>query len=767
MSGKFQGRREDHRLLTGGGRFTSDWNFNDQVYAVFLRSDRSHAKLRSIDVSAALEMEGVLTVLTGEDTKAAGFGAAPVLVRYTGKGGTTFPHIHREVIAETRVRYVGQEVALIVATTEAIAHDAAETILVDYEDLPGVVDAEEALKPGAPQLYDHIQNNLVFDFEYGNEATAQEVFDEAAHVTKLVADAPRLVGNPMEPKAAFATFDSATGVYDLYAPSQGITMMRGGLSVGTGIPQDKLRCHAHDVGGGFGVRAEAYSEYCSLLLAAKKVGRPIKWLATRSETFLSDHHGRATKMYGELALDTKGKFLAVRFTWIVNAGGYLSAAGSFINTMPPSTHAINVYTIPVVHGLHRIVVTNTTPTTAYRGAARPNVSYIVERLVDEAAHEMGIDRLELRRRNIIPKEAYPYETPTGSVYDSGDVSGLLEDAVKYSDWRGYSKRLRQSKARGKLRGRALCVFTEPAGTGGSPVEETAIKFTEAGKAILYTVSGPSGQGHETTYPEIVAAVLGINTDDISLRFSDPDGPPLRGDGSIGSRSLMSHGSALHNAAKVVVEKGHELAAKYLEASAHDIDFVDGRYRVKGTDLFVGIQELAKACAGTESSLDTRFSGTQMFSFPTGAHAAEVEIDPDTGVVEIKIYVGVDDCGNVINHELAEGQVQGGIMQGLGQVFGEVCIYSDEGQLVTGSFMDYYMPRAHDIKGLSLYWRPVPAPNNPLGAKGVGEAGTTGAVPTLANAVIDALRPLGINHLDLPLSPSRIWGAIATSKVQSP
>ncbi len=764
MSVKFRGRREDYRLVTGAGRYTSDWNFPDQVYAVFVRANRAHAKLRGIDASAAREMEGVLAVLTGEDTKAAGFGAAPSLVRYPGKGGMVFPKIHREVMAETRVRYVGQEVALVVATTEAIAQDAAESIIVDYDDMDSVVDAEDALKPGAPQLYDHIQNNLVFEFEYGNETAVLEAFSSAAHVTKLVVDAPRIVGNPMEPKAALVTYNPATEVYDLYAPSQGITMMRGGLSVGTGIPQDKLRCHAHDVGGGFGVRAEAYSEYCSLLLAAKKTGRPVKWISTRSETFLSDHHGRAAKMYGELALDTDGKFLAVRFNWVVNAGGYLSGAGPFINTMPPSTHAINVYTIPAVHGVHRIVVTNTTPTTAYRGAARPNVSYIVERLVDEAAREMGIDRLDLRRRNIIPKESYPYSTPTGSVYDSGDVSGLLVDAVKASDWSGYPKRLAESKTRGKMRGRALCVFTEPAGTGGSPVEETAIKFMESGKALLYTVSGPSGQGHETAYPEIVAAVLGIDALDITLRYSDPDGPALRGDGTIGARSLMSHGSALHNAAKVIVEKGHKLAAKHLEVGAQDIDFAEGQYRVKGTDLFVGLQDLAKIYVGTEDTLDTQFTGTQMYSFPTGAHVAEVEVDPETGVVEVQSYVGIDDCGTVINHELAEGQVQGGIMQGLGQVLSEACVYDDEGQLVSGSFMDYCMPRAHDINGLALYWRPVAAPNNPLGAKGVGEAGTTGAVPTLANAVIDALRPFGINHIDLPLSPWRIWEAIKASKL---
>jgi carbon-monoxide dehydrogenase large subunit len=651
----------------------------------------------------------------------------------------------------------------VVATSAAIAQDAAEKIFVDYEDLPVVVDAEEALKPGAPLLYPEIENNLVYDYEYGSKEKTQAAFDQAAHVTRLTVDAPRIIGNPMEPKAGIVTYDADKDVYDLYVPSQGITMMRGGLSVSTGVPEDKLRVHAHDVGGGFGIRGEAYSEYCSLMLAAKKVGRPVKWVSTRSETFVSDHHGRAAKMTGELALDKDGKFLAVRFEWIVNTGGYLSGPGPFINTLPPSMHAVNVYTIPSVYGLHRLAVTNTTPTTAYRGAARPNVSYIVERLVEEAAREMGIDRVELRRKNLIPRDAFPYKTPTGSEYDSGDPPGLLEDVIKYADWQGYEARAQASKARGKLRGRAACVFIEPAGGGGSPVEEVAIKFGESGNPVLYTVSGPSGQGHETTYPEIVGSVLGIAIDDITLRFSDPDGPDLRGDGTIGSRSLMSHGSALVGAAREVVEKGRELAAKHLEVGAQDIEFAEGKYGVKGTDLAVTLQELARIHAGTDNALDTQFAGAQARSFPTGAHVAEVEVDPETGEIDLVSYVGVDDCGNVINHTLAEGQVHGGIMQGLGQVFGEVCIYDTSGQMLTGSFMDYTMPRASELKGLSLYDRPVPAPGNLLGAKGVGEAGTTGSVPTLANAVIDALRPLGINALDLPYTPSRVWNAMKAAR----
>ena len=764
MSGKFHGRREDHRLVTGRGRYTSDWNFPDQVHAHFLRADRGHAEIRGVDVSAALATPGVLAVLTGEDTKAAGFGSAPSLIHYPGKDGMKFINVHREVLAETRVRFVGQEVALIVATSHAIAQDASEKIVIDYHDLPVVVDAEEALKPGAAQLYDHVPNNLVFDFEYGSKEQSDAAFASAAHVTKLVADAPRIIGNPMEPKAALVTYDAAKDVYDLYAPSQGMTMMRGGLSVGTGIPQEKLRVHAHDVGGGFGIRGEAYSEYCSLLLAAKKVGRPVKWVSTRSETHLSDHHGRAAKMFGELALDKDGKFLAVRFHWIVNTGGYLSGPGPFINTLPPSMHAVNVYTIPVVHGLHRVVLTNTTPTTAYRGAARPNVSYIVERLVEEAAREMGIDRVEIRRLNAIPREAFPYKTPTGSVYDSGDPKGLIDDVVRYADWAGYEKRRQESLARGKLRGISCCAFIEPAGGGGSPVEEVAIKFGDSGNPILYTVSGPSGQGHETTYPEIVGQVLGMEADDITLRYSDPDGPVQRGDGTIGSRSLMSHGGALFQAAHEVVKKGRELAAQHLEVGSDDIEFTEGQYRVRGTDLAVGLVELSRIYAKDGvSPLDTLFEGAQQRSFPTGAHVAEVEVDPQTGEVELLSYVGVDDCGNIINHTLAEGQVHGGVMQGLGQVLGEVCIYDQSGQMLTGSFMDYCMPRAADLKGLQLYDRPIPAPGNPLGAKGVGEAGTTGSVPTLANAVMDALRPMGVNHVDFPLTASRIWNAIKNSK----
>ncbi len=764
MSGAFHGRREDFRLVTGQGKYTSDWDFPDQVHAHFLRSDRAHAQLRGLDLAEALASPGVLAILTGEDTKAAGFGPAPALIRFPGKDGMQLRNPHREVLAETRVRFVGQEVALVVAETAAQAQEAAEKIIVDYVDLPAVVDAEEALKPGAPQLYAEIPNNLAFDFEYGSKQKTDAAFAKAAHVTKLALDARRIAGNPMEPKAATVLYDAVKDVYDLYVPSQGLTMMRHGLAVGTKTPEEKLRVHAHDVGGGFGIRGEAYSEYCALMLAAKKVGKPVKWVGTRAETFVSDHHGRGVKLYGELALDAEGAFLGLRIEWVINGGAYLSSPGGFTNTLAPSGSIVSIYRTPVAHGLHRLVLTNTTATTPYRGAARPNVTYLMERLVDEAAIEMKMDRVELRRRNLIPKAAFPYTTPTGAEYDSGDPLGLLDDVLKHADYSGFEARRAQAKARGKLRGVSVCMFVEPAGGGSSPVEETAIQFGASGNPTIYTVSGPSGQGHETVFPEIVAEVFGVKPEHVTLRYSDPDGPPLRGDGTIGSRSLMSHGSSLLLAAREAVKKGRDLAARHLEAGADDIEFSGGRYTVKGTDVSVGILELAKIYAAKgESPLDTLHGLPAPRAFPTGAHIAEVEIDAQTGECELMAYVAVDDAGNIINHTLAEGQVHGGIMQGFGQVFDEVVLYDAGGQMLTGSFMDYCMPRAHELKGMKLYDRPIPAPGNPLGAKGVGEAGVTGAVPTLSCAVMDALRPLGVTHLEFPYTPSRVWNAIQAAK----
>jgi len=754
----FTGRREDPRLLKGEGRYTADWNFPNQLYAVFLRSDRAHARIASINTEAAAAMPGVVRIFTGKDV--AYLKTPPPQVKYPGRGGVHLKVPERPVLARERVRYVGQEVALVVASSAAAAQDSAEAIEVEYEDLPVVVDGAEALKEGAPLLHENVPGNLAFDYEYGNEQAVADAFAKAAHITRLTLDSTRVSGNPMEPKACTAIYDPATEGFDIYASSQGMSLMIPNFAGIWGLPPEKFRLHARDVGGGFGIRSQAYPEYNAVMHAAKVLGRPVKWVGSRFETIVSDHHGRAAQLTGELALDKDGHFIALRHTWICNSGAYLSQAGPLINTLNPSTHAINVYRIPALYGRHRLALTNTTPITAYRGAGRPNVTYLVERLVDEAAREMGIDRIEIRRRNFIPKDAYPYKTPAGSTYDSGNPAGYLDDALRHADWAGAEKRKADARRRGKLYGVGVATFVEPSGGAAGLPEQAAIKFGESGNPSLYVLSGASGQGHETVFADLVAAELGIAPESITVRASDPDGPQLSGVGTIGSRSTMAHGSALVATARVVVKKGLELAAKAMEVAPADVEFSAGQYRVKGTDLSISFREIARRY---HRELDSLEAVPGPLSYPGGAHVAEVEIDPDTGVIEIANYVAVDDCGRVINHTLLEGQTFGGIVQGIGQVLVEHCVYDENGQLLTGTFMDYAMPKADLIKGAKLYDHLVPSPTNLLGAKGAGEAGTTGAIPTLANAVIDALRPLGIHHLDFPYSPSRIWTAIAKAK----
>ncbi|HEY3076781.1 MAG TPA: xanthine dehydrogenase family protein molybdopterin-binding subunit [Burkholderiales bacterium] len=754
MSSSFSGRREDPRLLKGEGRYTADWNFPGQLYGAFLRSDRAHARIAAMNTDAARAMPGVVAVYTGEDVKH--FKTPPAQVKAPGRGGQLIKVPERQILARDRVRYVGQEVALAVASTPAAAQDAAEAIDVQYEELPVVVDGAQALESQAPLLHESVPGNLAFDYVYGDEAAAAEAIAKAAHVTRLTLDSTRVSGNPMEPKACVVVYEPATDSYDVYASSQGMSMMLPNFAAITGTPAERIRLHARDVGGGFGVRSQAYPEYCALMHAAKVLGKPVKWVGSRFETIVSDHHGRAAELRGELALDRDGRFIGLRLDWICNSGAYLSQAGPIINTLNPSTHAINVYRIPALYGRHRLALTNTTPITAYRGAGRPNVSYLIERLVDEAARETGIDRVEIRRRNFIPKEAFPYKTPAGSTYDSGNPPGYLEDALKHSDWAGFAQRKKESERRGKLRGIGCAVFVEPSGGSAGGPEQAAIKFGESGNPSLYVLSGPSGQGHETVFPELVAQEFGIAAESIELHASDPAGPKLIGLGTIGSRSMMAHGSALVATARAAVKKGLALAAKELEVAPADLEFAQGKYRVKGTDLSISFQQVARRY---HRELDSLEGIAGPLSFPGGAHVAEVEIDPDTGVIDIVNYVAVDDCGRVINHVLLEGQTFGGIVQGIGQVLIEHCVYDETGQLLTGSFMDYAMPRPEILTSAKLYEHCVPSPTNLLGAKGAGEAGTTGAIPTLANAVIDALRPLGIHHLDFPYSPARIWQAI--------
>jgi len=754
-----KGRLEDRRLLTGQGRFTSDWNFPNQAYCSFLRSDRAHAEIRAIDTAAALGAPGVLAVLTGKDAAEAGYKSIPTNLAVKDRLGEALKKPPRPVLAQGKVRHVGECVACIVAESPLAAQDAAELIAVEYRDLPSVTVAEKALQPGAPQLHVELPGNLSFDWVAGDEAATGAAFRVADRVVKLALDNQRMIGNPMEPRACAGTYDAATGKYALYACTQGTAGMRGQLVHTMGVPDDKIDVIAEDVGGGFGVRFNMYPEYCAVLLAARKTGRPVKWIGSRSEVFLSDEQGRDVVSTGELALDASGKFLALRFSYVADLGAYLAPTGPFINTQGVVACLTGVYDVPAACARVQLAVTNKAPGAAYRGAGRPVMSYMIERLVDQAALELKIDPAELRRKNLVSKRKFPYKTANGNTYDCGDFEGVLADALAASDWAGFPARRAQSAARGKLRGRGMAAYIEASGGGFAPSDQVELRFDPDGGIAMYAVSHSHGQGHETSFAQIVSAVLGVPMEKFRLRNGDP-AVRLVGNATGGSRSLLGVGSVMQLAAKQVVEKGLALASKDLEAAAADIEFRDGFYRIKGTDRTVSLLALAKKYAGTPQALDIRTEGKFGVTFPNGCHVAEVEIEPETGIPEIVRFTAVDDAGNVINHQIVEGQMQGGVTQGAGQVFGEHAIYDPEtGQLLTGSFMDYTMPRAGLVNGLTIKEHPVPTATNPLGAKGVGEAGVSGSLPALMNAVLDALGQAGVTRFDMPATPDRVWRAI--------
>ncbi|HMH17604.1 MAG TPA: xanthine dehydrogenase family protein molybdopterin-binding subunit [Burkholderiales bacterium] len=758
-----KGRLEDRRLLTGQGKYTADWNFPNQAYAVFLRSDRAHAEIVSIDTAAALKAPGVLAVLTGKDIAEAGYKSIPTNLGVKDRFGEALKKPPRPVLAQGKVRHVGECVACIVAESQAAAQDAAELIEVEYRELPAVTVARDALQPGAPQLHAELAGNLSFDWVAGDEAATEAAFRSAARVVKLALDNQRMVGNPMEPRACTATYDAATQKYALYACTQGTAGMRGQLVYTMGVPDDKIDVIAEDVGGGFGVRFNMYPEYSAVLLAAKKTGRPVKWTGSRSEVFLSDEQGRDVASTSELALDASGKFLALRFSYVADLGAYLAPTGPFINTQGVVACLTGVYEIPAACARVQLAVTNKSPSAAYRGAGRPVMSYMIERLVDEAAVELGIDPAELRRRNLVTKEKFPYKAANGITYDCGDFEGVLADALKASDWAGFPARRAESKTHGKLLGRGMATYIEASGGGFAPSDQVELRFSSEGTVTMYAVSHSHGQGHETSYAQIVSAVTGVPMENFRLRNGDP-AVRLVGNATGGSRSLLGVGSVMQLAAKQVVEKGLALASKDLEAAAADIEFTDGAYRIKGTDRSVTLIALAKKYAGTPQSLDVKTEGRFGVTFPNGCHVAEVEIEPETGIAEIVKFTAVDDAGNIVNHQIVEGQMQGGITQGAGQVFGEHAVYDpDTGQLLSGSFMDYFMPRAGLVGGLAIHEHPVPTASNPLGAKGVGEAGVSGSLPALMNAVLDALREGGVTHFDMPATPDRIWRALRDAK----
>ncbi len=759
----YHGRREDQRLLTGQGRYTNDWNFDGQVYAWFRRSDRAHARIVAIDTAAAEASPGVLAVLTHRDVAAAGFATLPPLSP-PARGVTGILTPERPVLARDRVRFVGEEVAVVVAETVAAARDAGEMIQIDYEDLPVLIGPENAIADGAMSIHDNIPGNVCFAFDYGDAQQTAAAFARADGVVSLSVQSPRVAPTPMEVRGAVVVYDAASDSYDIYSPNQGGPAFRDDLAVMSGVPTERLRVPMIDVGGAFGARTAPFPEYPALMFLAKRLRRPVKWLSTRSEDFLTDNHGRAISLRGELAYDKNGKFLALRTDWLCDSGAYLAPAGCLTNTLNGRAIGASVYQVEALHGRHRQVITNTAPTNAYRGAGRPEANLIVERLVDEAAARLNIDPMTLRARNLIKKSQMPYTSLTGTVFDSGDFPALLAMAKEQADWKGFNARRRASRKNGKLRGIGCGMFIEPSG-GGHSKDEVAIQFDRDGRIVLHNAAGSSGQGHETVFADLVARWLGVPAEQVISRSGDPDGPIHHGNPSIGSRSGMSQGSAFKIAADMVIEKAKRLAAEALEANTGDLEFANGVFTIVGTDRSLAMtQVIERNASQAPHPLDTIAERDVSRAFPSGAQVVEVEIDPQTGALAVVRYISVDDIGNPINPTLADGQLYGGIMQGAGQVFGEYCQYDEsDGQLITGSFMDYVMPRADLLPALTLVDRGVPSPSNPLGAKGAGEAGTTGAPGACMNAVLDALRSAGVAQFDMPATPARIWSAIAAAK----
>lgn len=761
----FKGRREDHRFVTGQGQYTADFNLAGQLHASFVRSDRAHALIHSIDKSGAERAPGVRLVLTGRDIGNAGLRTMPPAVHFPGRGGSPILVPERLPLARDRVRFVGEPVALVLAESAAAALAATERVEVDYEELPAVIGVDRATAPGAAVLHGNIPGNVCFEFDYGDEKKTATVFARAQHIVRVTMESPRVAPTPMEPRAVLASWDARASRYQIRCPHQGAFAMRDTLAQMLGVESAALRVDFTDVGGAFGARTAPYYEFAILLHAARLAGRPVKWVSTRGEDFLNDGHGRGIRLTGELALERDGRFLAIRTTWLADSGAYLTQAGALTNSMNGKSMGAGPYRVEAFYGHHRQVMTNAAPTEAYRGAGRPEAAYVIERMIDEAAVTLGVDRLELRRRNVIPREAFPYTTPTGTVFDSADFAGMLDTVARESGWKEALERRAEAARRGRLRGIGCALFIEPSGGGGTPKDQVAVRFCESGEVQLFMAAGASGQGHETVFPQLIGEWLGIDPSRVVLHAGDPDGPALIGGASIGSRTALAQGSAFRAAANEVIRKGLDLASDALEAPKQDIGFLEGRYVVQGTDRGIALTQLiarykAGGAAFGSHPLDTMAENPVQRAFPSGAHVCEVEIDPATGTADIIAYTAVDDVGRVINHVLAEAQIHGGVVQAAGQVFGESCVYDEEsGQMLCGSFMDYPMPRADLVQSFRVLDHSVPSPNNLLGAKGVGEAGTTGGMAACMSAVLDALRSVGVKHFDMPASPSRLWQAI--------
>jgi carbon-monoxide dehydrogenase large subunit len=763
-------RKEDDTLVRGKGKYTDDFNLPGQAYAWIVRSSHAHGIIKSIDTSAAKAMPGVLGIWTGADLASAGYGPYTCGLPLKNRDGTPLLQTNRTALMSDKVRYVGDPVAFVVAETLTQARDAGEAVVLDIEPLPAVTSAEEAAKPGAPQLYHHIPNNVALDYHYGDAAKIEAAFAGAAHVTKLDITNTRVAVVAMEPRAALASYDRKSERYTIQVPTQGVSGNRTNLAKNLlKVPNDKVHLLTANVGGSFGMKNINYPEYICILHAAKSLGRPVKWTDERSTSFLSDSHGRAQQIHAELALDAEGKFLAVKVSGYGNLGAYITGVAPSPLSLNVGKNIASVYRTPLLSVDIKTVLTNTTLMGAYRGAGRPEANYFMERLIDRAADEMGINRLTLRKRNFIKPAQMPFAASSGVTYDSGDFQGVFNKALEISDHANFAKRKKESRKRGKLRGIAVGSYLEVTAPPG--VELGKVVFEDDGSVKLITGTLDYGQGHATPFAQVMSDYLGVPFEAVKLVQGDSD-IVHTGNGTGGSRSITASGMAIVEASKLIIEKGKKAAAHLMEASEGDIEFARGRFTIAGTDRSIDIMELSrrmresKMPEGVPSSLDVDHTTKEVPStFPNGCHVAEVEIDPDTGVVQIVRYTGVNDFGTIVNPMLVAGQLHGGVAQGIGQALMECVSYDESGQPITGSFMDYAMPRAEDIPIMAVGDHPVPAKSNPLGTKGCGEAGCAGSLSTIVNAVIDALSEFGIGHIDMPLTSERIWRAIQDTKAK--
>ena len=761
-------RTEDPTLLRGEGRYTDDVSLPGQAYAVIIRSPHAHGRIRAIGIEAALAAPRVLGVYTAADFTAMGYASFKCIFPLVSRDGTPMHKPPRYSLAGDKVRYVGEPVGFVVAETLDAAREAADLVELDIEPLPAVTGLAEAAAPDAPLLYEEIGTNVAVDFHGGNGPAVEAAFAAAAHVTRLPIVNNRIVVCAMEPRSAIALYDAEAEHFTLHVGCQGAFGLRNGLAEVMGVSPKNMRVLTGNVGGSFGMKASPYPEYTCLLHAARKLGRPVKWTDDRSGSFLSDQHGRSSEVEAALALDADGRFLALRVTGYGDLGGGHTSVGPLMPTMGIMRNIISVYRTPHVEVAVKCVFTNTTPIGAYRGAGRPEGNYYMERLIDAAAAELGIDKIELRRRNHVRPEELPYKTPSGTVYDSGDFTALLDEALECADWAGFPARRRDSETQGKLRGIGIGSFLEVTAPGTK--ELGRLRFEPNGDVTIITGTLDYGQGHAAPFAQVLSQKLGMPFDRIRLLQGDSD-ELIAGGGTGGSRSIMASGSAIIGAGDEVIARGKQIASVALEAAPADIEFAAGHFTIAGTDRKISLMDLARQLRdGLEippelpQTLDVEHIGGEVPStYPNGCHIAEVEIDPETGVVTVAKYTTVNDFGTLVNPMLVEGQAHGGIVQGIGQALMERVFYDEAGQPLAGSFMDYAVPRAGDMPSFTFHSHPAPAKTNPLGVKGCGEAGCAGALPSVMNAIVDALAAKGIRHIDMPATPARVWAALQAVK----